>query len=174
MRNWDTGRAYFFTVNFLCLCSNIPISSAYCLYLAVDSVCKSLFDIQSVFNSRQFTDKQVDITKVSTVCLLTAFRIFYGRCNDLVWQYNLHLGQLMSDVFHTNRKAVLDTLILTTVRTVYLNWNLGSRWMWPVDMGCLLLLGTWPHLWFIQRSVFALFSNLYFLQDLKHWRLLVT
>jgi hypothetical protein len=27
--------------------------------------------------------------------------------------------------------------------------------MWPVDRGCLLLLGTWSHLWYIQRSVFA-------------------
>jgi hypothetical protein len=37
-------------------------------------------------------------------------------------------------------KAVLDTLILTTVRTVYLNWNWGSVRVWPVDRGCLLLL----------------------------------
>jgi hypothetical protein len=30
---------------------------------------------------------------------------------------------------------------------------------------CLLPLGTWSHLWYIKRSVFSLFSDLYFLQD---------
>jgi hypothetical protein len=34
---------------------------------------------------------------------------------------------MLSDVFHTNCEAVFDTLILTTVRTVDLNWNYGSR-----------------------------------------------
>jgi hypothetical protein len=55
--------------------------------------------------------------------LQAAFRKVYGRDNDLVCQYNLSLGQMLSDVFHTSREAILDTLILTTVRTVYLNWN---------------------------------------------------
>jgi hypothetical protein len=55
--------------------------------------------------------------------LYAAFRKFYGRYNDLVCLYSLPLGQMLSDVFHTNRVAVFDTLILTTVKTVYLNWN---------------------------------------------------
>jgi hypothetical protein len=38
---------------------------------------------------------------------------------------------------------------------------------------CLLLLGTWSHLWYIQRPLFALFSNLYFLQVLWDWLLYV-
>jgi hypothetical protein len=29
-----------------------------------------------------------------------------------------------------------------------------TRWLPPVDRGCLLLLGTWSHLWYIQGSVF--------------------
>jgi hypothetical protein len=43
---------------------------------------------------------------------------------------------------------------------------------WQVDRGCLLL-GTWSHIWYIQRSVFAPFSNFYFLQDLWDWWLFV-
>jgi hypothetical protein len=91
--------------------------------------------------------------------LCSAFRKFYGRCNDLICPYNLALGHMLFDMFHTNREAVLDTLILTTGRTVYLIWKCGSRRVWPVSRGCLLLHGTWSHLWCIQRSVYAHFMN---------------
>jgi hypothetical protein len=37
------------------------------IMFTVDSVCKRLFDIRSVFNSRQSADKQVDATGVSMV-----------------------------------------------------------------------------------------------------------
>jgi hypothetical protein len=90
------------------------------MYLALDSVCKSLFDIRSVFDSGQSTDK-VDVTEISTVSFTNSFLQFYGRYNDLVCQCNLSLGQMLSDVFHTNREAVLDTLILPLVSTFYLN-----------------------------------------------------
>jgi hypothetical protein len=48
-----------------------------------------------------------------------------------------------------------DTLILTTVHNVYLIKRTVSWQMWSVDRGCLLLLGTWSHLSYIQRSVFT-------------------
>jgi hypothetical protein len=47
------------------------------LYIAADSVCKSLFEIRSVFDSRQSTDKQVDDTGVSTVS-------FTGNLSEIV------------------------------------------------------------------------------------------
>jgi hypothetical protein len=47
------------------------------------------------------------------------------------------------------------TLILTTVHIVYLIWKKGSWRVWSIDRGCLLLHGTWSHLWHIQRSVYA-------------------
>jgi hypothetical protein len=31
----------------------------------------------------------------------------------------------------------------------------GSRRVWPMNRGCLLLHGTWSHLWYVQRSVYA-------------------
>jgi hypothetical protein len=42
-----------------------------CLYLADDFICKSLFDIRSVFQSS--IDKQVDVTRVSTVSFTDNF-----------------------------------------------------------------------------------------------------
>jgi hypothetical protein len=54
---------------------------------------------------------------------------------------------------------------------LHLKW--GSWWVWPVNKGCLLLLGTWSHLWSILWSVFAPFSDLYFLHDLWRWWLFV-
>jgi hypothetical protein len=52
-------------------------------------------------------------------------------------------------------KNISLTLILTTVHTVYLIWKKGSRRVWSIDRGCLHLHGTWSHLWYIQRSVYA-------------------
>jgi hypothetical protein len=45
---------------------------------------------------------------------------FYGRYNDLIYNYKHSLSHMLSDIFHTNSKTILDTLTLT----------------------CLLLLGT--------------------------------
>jgi hypothetical protein len=35
--------------------------------------------------------------------LQAAFRKFYGRCNDLIYSYNLSMGHMLSDMFHNNR-----------------------------------------------------------------------
>jgi hypothetical protein len=43
----------------------------------------------------------------------------------------------------------------TTVCTIYLIWKWGSQRDWPVNRGCLFLHGSWSHLWYIQRSVYA-------------------
>jgi hypothetical protein len=42
-----------------------------------------------------------------------------------------------------------------------LRFKWGTRRVWPVDRGCLLL-DTWSHLWFLQGSVFAQFSGFVF------------
>jgi hypothetical protein len=55
--------------------------------------------------------------------LKAAFRKFYSRYNDVVRQYGLSLDQMLSDVFHANRWAILGALLLTAVCTIYLNWN---------------------------------------------------
>jgi hypothetical protein len=45
---------------------------------------------------------------------------------------------MLSDMFHANREAILDTLILTTVHNVHLILKYGSRLVWAVNRGCLL------------------------------------
>jgi hypothetical protein len=34
--------------------------------------------------------------------LMSAFRKFYGRYNDLIYNYKLSLSHMLSDIFHTN------------------------------------------------------------------------
>jgi hypothetical protein len=68
----------------------------WCLYLAADSVRKSLLKVRSIFISRlisrQSSDKQVDVTKVSTVSFTGNFpQILWSFNSDLVCQYNLPL-----------------------------------------------------------------------------------
>jgi hypothetical protein len=70
----------------------------------------------------------------------------------------------MSDMFHTN--AVIYTLILARDRTFYLIWKLGLRRVRHVDSWCLLLLGTWSHLWYTQNLVGLLFTVLRPAQEL--------
>jgi hypothetical protein len=40
---------------------------------------------------------------LSRQCWHAAFSKFYGRYNDLICPYNLSLGYMLSDLFHTNR-----------------------------------------------------------------------
>jgi hypothetical protein len=47
----------------------------------------------------------------------------HGRNNYGIYPCNISLGHTLSDIFDTNRQAVLDTVILTTVPTVYLIWE---------------------------------------------------
>jgi hypothetical protein len=69
------------------------------IYIAAYSICKSLLDIRSVFGSRQSTDKQ---QRFQLSRLQAAFCKFYARYNDLISSYNISLGHMLSDMFHTN------------------------------------------------------------------------
>jgi hypothetical protein len=58
--------------------------------------------------------------------LQAAFYKFYGRYNDLVWQHNLSLDQMLPDVFCTNLKPFLTNRSwLHVIRTLY-TWS-GNR-----------------------------------------------
>jgi hypothetical protein len=89
----------FSIVNFLYLCINISFSHAYGVYiLQIIRYARVCSTYDQFFNARQSTDKQVDVTWVSTVSFTRSlnFSKFYGRYNDLVCQYNLSLGQILS------------------------------------------------------------------------------
>jgi hypothetical protein len=86
--------------------------------------------------------------------LQAAFRKFYGRYNILFTHTTFLWATCCLIRFITIVKPFL-TLILTTVHNVYLIWRKGSRRVWSIYRGCLLLHGTWSHPWYIRRSVYA-------------------
>ena len=94
----------FSIVNFPYLCSNIPTSPAYGVYLSqlvrYARAC-STYD-QFLFRGCLLTNKLMS-HGFQLSRLQTAFRKLYGRYNDLICSYNLSLGHMLSDMFHTNR-----------------------------------------------------------------------
>jgi hypothetical protein len=89
--------------------------------------------IWSVFNSRQATDKT-----------RWYFNTVLQNHHCLFCLYILSWYQMLSEAFNVTCEDLLNTLLLKS-----------SRRMRQVDRGCLLLLCTWSHLWYILRSTFA-------------------
>ena len=94
----------FSIVNFPYLCSNIPASPAYGVYISqlirYARAC-STYD-QFLVRGNLLTNKLMS-QGFQLSRLQAAFRKFYGRYNDLICSYNLSLGHMLSDMFHTNR-----------------------------------------------------------------------
>jgi hypothetical protein len=81
---------------------------------------QELFDVRTVFvYPRQSTDEQVNVKGASIVSSQAAFRKFYGRYHDLVWQYKLPLCQMLSVI-----------LILKPFLT-YWSWLRFASFSWP-------------------------------------------
>jgi hypothetical protein len=100
------GDFNFSIVNFpyLCNCSNSQTSPAYGVYilqLIRHARARPTYEQVSIRGS--LLTKKLMSQGFLQSRLHTALRTFYGRYNDLVCQYNLPLGQMLSDVFHTNR-----------------------------------------------------------------------
>jgi hypothetical protein len=53
--------------------------------------------------------------------LQAASDTFHSLYSDLICQYDIPFGQMLSDVFHTNCKVVFGTQMLTADCSVYLN-----------------------------------------------------
>ena len=92
----------FSIVNFPYLCSNIPSSPAYGVYVSqlirYAGAC-SAYD-QFLNRGKLLTDKLL-LQGFQQSRLKAAFRKFYGRYNNLVYQYDLSLSQMLS-VFHSH------------------------------------------------------------------------
>ena len=112
----------FSIVNFPYLCSNIPSSPAYGVYVSqlirYARAC-SAYD-QFLNRGKLLTDKLL-LQGFQQSRLKAAFRKFYGRYNNLVYQYDLSLSQMLSDVFHSHCWAVFHTLIW--LRIVPFTWS---------------------------------------------------
>jgi hypothetical protein len=89
---WDDFN--FSIVIFRCLCSSIPPSPEYGVYTSQLTVTHTI--------NMSFISGNGD-----TICYWDFYspftdsipQFFYGRYNDLVYQYNLPLSQMLSDVF---------------------------------------------------------------------------
>ena len=101
---YDKRDDFSFTiVNFPYICSKIPLSPAYGVYISqlirYARAC-STYD-QFLSRSRLLTDKLM-LQGFLQSRLMSAFRKFYGRYNDLIYNYKLSLSHMLSDIFHTN------------------------------------------------------------------------
>jgi hypothetical protein len=73
------------------------------LYIVTYSICKSLLDIQSVFSSRQFIDRSVDVTGVSTVSFTGSFLQILWSLQRSYLLIQPFFGHMLSAIFHANR-----------------------------------------------------------------------
>jgi hypothetical protein len=93
----------FSIVNFPYLCSNIPASVAYGVYISqliLYAIACSAYDQFLVRGSLLANKLMSQGFQMSR--LQTAFCKFYGRYSDLIYPYNLSVGHMLSDVFHNN------------------------------------------------------------------------
>lgn len=92
----------FSIVNFPYLCSNLTSSPAYGVYVSqlirYARACATYE--QFIKRGKLLTNKLLE-QKYQEPRLKSSLRKFYGRYNDLVSKYNVSLGHMLTDVFHT-------------------------------------------------------------------------
>jgi hypothetical protein len=101
---YDKRDDFSFTiVNIPYICSNIPLSPAYGVYISrlirYARTC-STYD-QFLSRSRLLTDKMM-LREFLQSRLMSAFCKFYGCYNDLIYNYKLSLSHMLCDIFYTN------------------------------------------------------------------------
>jgi hypothetical protein len=144
----------FAVVNFPFLCSGIPLSPAYGVYISQLVRCAGACFAYGDFSERGgLLTRGLMLQGCNESRLKSSFRKVYGRCSGLVCDYKLSLKRVLNDLFHTICWTVISILALTTGNPVYLVLIKGARRVWPVSRGCLLLRGTWSYLWCLQGSV---------------------
>jgi hypothetical protein len=108
---------------------NIPLSPAYGVYTCFSQLIRyaracSTYDKFSS-RGRLLTDKLI-MQGFLQSHLMSAFRKFYGRYNDLIHNYKFSLSHMSSDIFHSNSKTALGTLTLTADNSAFTIMELGS------------------------------------------------
>jgi hypothetical protein len=99
---YDKRDDFSFTiVNFPC--SNIPLSPAHGIYVSqLIRYAKACSTHDQFLNrSRLLTDKLM-LQGFIESRLMSAFRKFNGRYDDLIYNYKLSLSHMLFDIFHTN------------------------------------------------------------------------
>ena len=99
---YDKRDDFSFSINFPYLCSNIPSSPAYSVYVSqlirYARAC-SAYD-QFLNRGRILTNKLLS-QGFQQSRLKAEFRKLYGRYNNFACQYDLPLSQMLSGVFHS-------------------------------------------------------------------------
>jgi hypothetical protein len=94
----------FYIVNFPYQGSNIPASPASVVYISqiirYAGACSKYdqFLVRGSLLTNKLMQQGFQLSR-----LLAAFCKFYGRYNNLIRPYNLSLGHMLYDMFHTNR-----------------------------------------------------------------------
>ena len=92
----------FAIVNFPFLCSNIPLSPAYGVYISqLIRYARACYAYEDFLKRGQLLTKKLMLQGYNESRLKSSFRKFYGRYNDLVCEYKLSLSHILTDLFHT-------------------------------------------------------------------------
>jgi hypothetical protein len=121
-----TNFSKLYAVKFVCAKINdIELTQVICTLVSSHTRACSTYD-QFLVRGSLLTNKLMS-QGFQQSRLQATFRKVYGR---YVQRSHLPMqplffwgGDMLSDMFHTNRKAILDTLILAMVRTDYLIWK---------------------------------------------------
>jgi hypothetical protein len=93
---------FWCTINFPYLCSNIPASPAYGVYISqlirYARACSTHHQSLGSLLTKELMSQGFRMSRLQAVV-----RKFYGRYNGLIYPYSLSLGRMLSDMFHTNR-----------------------------------------------------------------------
>jgi hypothetical protein len=142
---------------------NIPSSPAYGVYvlqLTRHARAYSFYD-QFLYQGRLLTHELM-WQGFLQFCLKSAFCKLYGGYNYLVLKVQPRIELNVAWCVSYYLLVCFNILMLTTDYSVFLIWTYGSRRVKLFNRGCLLLLGTWSHLWFVQGSVLAQSSEFVF------------
>ena len=92
----------FAIVNFPFLCSNVPLSPAYGVYVSqLIRYARECHAYDDFLKRDQLLTKKLMMQGYNESRLKSSFRKFYGRYNDLVCDYKLSLSHMLTDLFHT-------------------------------------------------------------------------
>jgi hypothetical protein len=111
----------FAIVNFPFLCSNIPLSHAYGMYISqLIRYARACFAYDDFSKRCKLLTKNLFLQGYNESHLKSSFRTFYGRYNGLVCDYKLSLADMLNDLFLILCLTVIFILVLTTDNPVYL------------------------------------------------------
>jgi hypothetical protein len=93
---------YFAIVKFPFLCSSIPLSPAYCVYISqMIWYTRACFAYEDFSKWGKLLTKKLMLQGYNESCLKSSFRKFYSRYNDLVCDFKSSLANILNNLIHT-------------------------------------------------------------------------